>query len=88
MQFFVASRIRGFSHLKKHRYNYNLINSPYCENNDSLRLKETTAHYYLFCPKKHSQRGRMLTRISDLCFPSLNYNMVVTIMPDYKDWAF
>ena len=23
----------------------------------------------------------MLTRISDLCFPGLNYNMVITIMP-------
>ena len=54
----LASRIRGFSHLKMHRYNYNLINSPYCENNDSLRLQETTAHSYCFCPKKHSQRER------------------------------
>ena len=25
----------------------------------------------------------MLTGISDLCFPGLNYNMVVTIMPDH-----
>ena len=25
----------------------------------------------------------MLTRISDLCFPGLNYNMVVTIMPEH-----
>ena len=25
----------------------------------------------------------MLTRISDLCFPGLHYNMVVTIMPDH-----
>ena len=24
----------------------------------------------------------MLTRISDLCFPGLNYDMVVIIMPD------
>ena len=24
----------------------------------------------------------MLTRIADLCFPGLNYNMAVTIMPD------
>ena len=25
----------------------------------------------------------MLTHISDLCFPGLNYNMLVIIMPDY-----
>ena len=25
----------------------------------------------------------MLTRISDLCFPGLNYNMVITTMPDH-----
>ena len=73
----------GLSHLKKHFYNYNLINSPYCENNDCLRLQETPAHCFLFCPKYHSQRRRMLTRISDLCFPGFNCNMVITIMPDH-----
>ena len=73
----------GLSHLKTHLYNYNLINFPYCENNDCLRLHETPANSFLFCPTYHSQRRRMLTRISDLCFPCLNYNMVVTIMPDH-----
>ena len=73
----------GLSHLKKHLYNYNLINSPYCENNDCLRLQETPAHFFLFCPKYHSQRRRMLTRISDLYFPGSYYIMVVTIMPDH-----
>ena len=66
----------GLSHLKQHLYNYNLINPPYCENNDCLRLHETSAHYFLFSPKYHSQRQRMLTRISDMCFPGLNYNVV------------
>ena len=33
--------------------------------------------------KYRNQRRSMLTRISDLCFPGLNNNMVVTIMPDH-----
>ena len=70
----------GLSHLKKHLYNYN---SPFCENNDCVRLQETPTHYLLFCPKYHSQGRRMLTHISDLSFPGLNYNMVFIIMPDH-----
>ena len=70
------------NHLKKHLHNYNLINFPYCEINDCLRQQETPAHYSLFCPKYRNQRGRMLTRISDLCYFGLNY-MDITIMPFY-----
>ena len=51
----------GLSHLRSHLYNYmyNLVNTPYCENEASSHVHETPSHFLLSC-RRHSDKRRML----------------------------
>ena len=73
----------GLSHLKNHLFNYNIIQSKFCENTNCDLISETSSHFLLFCPRYGPQRHTMLSEISTIIFPGTNYNTVIAIMPDY-----
>ena len=73
----------GLSHLRSHLYNYNLINTPFCENEVCDHVVETPSHYLLNCPKYAEERHVMLSEISEIVFPGINHNTIVNLMPDY-----
>ena len=73
----------GLSHLKNHLFNYNIIQSKFCENSNCDLISETSSHFLLFCPRYGPQRHTMLSEISTIIFPGTNYNTVIAIMPDY-----
>ena len=73
----------GLSHLRNHSFNYNIIQSKFCENPNCNLISETSSHFLLFCPLYGPQRYKMLSEISTIIFPGTNYNTVIAIMPGY-----
>ena len=73
----------GLSHLRSHLFNYNLINTPFCENEVCDHVAETPSHYLLKCPKFANERCVMLSEISEIVFPGINHNTIIDLMPDY-----
>ena len=73
----------GLSHLRSHLFNYNLINTPFCENEVCDCVAETPSHYLLKCPKFANERRIMLSEISEIDFPGVNQNTIIDLMPDY-----
>ena len=69
------------SHLKNHLFNYNILQSKYCENPNCDLIFETSSHF-LICPRYGPQRHTMLSEISTIIFPGTNYNTFIAIMPD------
>ena len=62
---------------------YNLVNTPYCENEACDDVLETPSHFLLSCPRHSDKRQTMLSEISEIVFPSTNYNIITTLMSDY-----
>ena len=73
----------GLSHLRSHLFNYNLINTPFCENDFCDHVAVTPSHYLLKCPKFANERRVMLSEISEIVFPGINHNTTIDLMPDY-----
>ena len=62
----------GLSHLKNHLYNYNLVNTPYCENEVSGHVLKTPSHFLFSCPRHSDKRHTMLPEITEIVFPCTN----------------
>ena len=71
------------SHLRSHLFNYNLINTPFCENEVCDHVAETPSHYLLKCLKFANERRIILSEISEIVFPGINHNTIIDLMPDY-----
>ena len=66
----------GLSHLRSQLYNYNLVNTPYCENEACDHVLKTPSHFLLSCPRHSDKRLTMISEISEIVFPSTNYNII------------
>ena len=77
----------GLSHLRSHLYNYNLVNTPYCENEASGHVLETPSHFLLSCHRHSDKRHTMLPEITAIVFPGTNYKIISTLMSDYFCWV-
>ena len=73
----------GLSHLKNHLFNYNILQSKFCENSNCDLISKTSSHFLLFCPRYGPQRHTMLSENSTIIFPGTKYNTVFAVMPEY-----
>ena len=73
----------GLSHLKHHRFRYNIIQSAYCDNATYDDIPEMSSHFLLYCPRYDPQRRRMLKEISKIIFPGTSYITVIVLMCDH-----
>ena len=69
----------GLSHLKRHLFRYNIIQSAYCENVTCDDMPETTSHFLVYCPRYEPQRRTMLKEISKIIFPGTSYINVIAL---------
>ena len=77
-------RIRlGLSHFNSHLHHYNLIDSPSCSNPECGRTPESTAHYFLSCPRYNNERRVLFESLSRKLFPNVNYNTFIVLMFDH-----
>ena len=70
-------------HLRSHLFNYNLIKTPFCENEFCDHVAETPSHYLLKSPKFANERRVMLSEISEIVFISINLNTNIDLMQNY-----
>ena len=65
-------RMRLGSRFRSHLYNYNLVNTPYCENEACDHVLETPPHFLFSCPRHSDKRHTMVSEISEIVFPGTN----------------